>query len=352
MEKKMYFNFLLISVISILIIAVVLVLLFYDVLVSNIDPSLLSLFLMSVPAVIGILVFIVVFIYIFSSFLTSKIIAPIKSAADNIESILKDTEVEDEFVYEELEPFINTIKVQKKEITSYINKLVESEKIRSEFTANVSHELKTPLTSINGYAEMIGSGVTSEQDTIKFANIINKEGLRLLDLIEDIINLSKLESIGSQEMKDLSSSIDIYEIADDIISNQMTRAKERNIKLELIGTNLNITANRRMIVDLIYNLVDNAIKYNQDNGRVSVEIYKESKYCVLKVKDSGIGISQKDMNRIFERFYRADKSRSKKIGGTGIGLSIVKHIVEKHNGEISLTSKLNIGTEIEIILPL
>ena len=352
MEKKMYFNFLLISVISILIIAVVLVLLFYDVLVSNIDPSLLSLFLMSVPAVIGILVFIVVFIYIFSSFLTSKIIAPIKSAADNIESILKDTEVEDEFVYEELEPFINTIKVQKKEITSYINKLVESEKIRSEFTANVSHELKTPLTSINGYAEMIGSGVTSEQDTIKFANIINKEGLRLLDLIEDIINLSKLESIGSQEMKDLSSSIDIYEIADDIISNQMTRAKERNIKLELIGTNLNITANRRMIVDLIYNLVDNAIKYNQDNGRVSVEIYKESKYCVLKVKDSGIGISQKDMNRIFERFYRADKSKSKKIGGTGIGLSIVKHIVEKHNGEISLTSKLNIGTEIEIILPL
>ena len=352
MEKKMYFNFLLISVISILITAVVLVLLFYDVLVSNIDPSLLSLFLMSVPAVIGILVFIVVFIYIFSSFLTSKIIAPIKSAADNIESILKDTEVEDEFVYEELEPFIKTIKVQKKEITSYINKLVESEKIRSEFTANVSHELKTPLTSINGYAEMIGSGVTSEQDTIKFANIINKEGLRLLDLIEDIINLSKLESIGSQEMKNLSSSIDIYEIADDIISNQMTRAKERNIELELIGTNLNITANKRMIVDLIYNLVDNAIKYNQDNGRVSVEIYKESKYCVLKVKDSGIGISQKDMNRIFERFYRADKSRSKKIGGTGIGLSIVKHIVEKHNGEISLTSKLNIGTEIEIILPL
>lgn len=352
MERKIYFYFLLISIVSILITSTVLVFLFYDIFQSDLSPSLLSMFAMIAPAIIGILVFLVILIYLLSSILASKIISPIKAAASNIESILRDTKVEDEFVYDELRPFINTIKVQKKEITSYIDKLEESEKIRSEFTANVSHELKTPLTSINGYAEMIGSGVTSEQDTIKFANIINKEGLRLLDLIEDIINLSKLESIGSQEMKDLSSSIDIYEIADDIISNQMTRAKERNIKLELIGTNLNITANRRMIVDLIYNLVDNAIKYNQDNGRVSVEIYKESKYCVLKVKDSGIGISQKDMNRIFERFYRADKSRSKKIGGTGIGLSIVKHIVEKHNGEISLTSKLNIGTEIEIILPL
>src|SRR5699024_6399982 len=121
------------------------------------------------------------------------------AAADNIESILNDTKVEDEIIYDELKPFINTIKVQKKEITSYIDKLIESEKIRSEFTANVSHELKTPLTSINGYAEMIASGITSKEDTIKFANIINKEGLRLLELIDDIIHLSRLESFEGEE---------------------------------------------------------------------------------------------------------------------------------------------------------
>ena len=352
MEKKMYFHFLLVSVISILITATVMVPLFHGVLGSNQEPSLTSLYIMMVPAIIGILVFVVVFIYFFSSVLTSKIIAPIKAAADNIESILKDREVEDEFVYNELKPFINTIKVQKKEITSYIDKLVESGKIRSEFTANVSHELKTPLTSINGYAEMIGSGVTSKEDSIKFANIINKEGLRLLDLIDDIISLSEVESIKAEEMEEAFETIDIYEIADNILLNQKNRAMERNINLELVGTNLKIAANRRMIVDLISNLIDNAIKYNKDNGRVTIEIYKESKYCILKVIDTGIGISYQDRNRIFERFYRADKSRSKKIGGTGIGLSIVKHIVEKHNGEINLNSKLNIGTEIEIILPL
>lgn len=352
MEKKMYLYFLIISIISILITSTVLVFLFYDILESNINPTLSSMFMMIAPAIVGILVFVVILIYLLSSVLTSKVIAPIKAAADNIESILNDKKVEEEFIYDELKPFINTIKVQKNEITSYIDRLVESEKIRSEFTANVSHELKTPLTSINGYAEMIASGITSKEESMKFGNIINNEGLRLLELIDDIINLSKLESIDGAEMIESFESLDIYEITENIISNQRNRAMERNIGLELIGENLKILANRRMIEDLLSNLIDNAIKYNKDNGQVIVEIYKESGYCILKVKDTGIGISYKDQDRVFERFFRADKSRSKKIGGTGIGLSIVKHIVEKHNGEINFKSKLNIGTEIEIVLPI
>ena len=352
MEKKMYLYFLLISIVSILITSTVLVFLFYDVLNSNITPSLLSLFIMIAPAVVGILVFVIIFIYSPSFVFTSKVIAPIKAAADNIESILNDTKVEDEIIYDELKPFINTIKVQKKEITSYIDKLIESEKIRSEFTANVSHELKTPLTSINGYAEMIASGITSKEDTIKFANIINKEGLRLLELIDDIIHLSRLESFEGEEIEESFEWVDIYKIAENIISNQKNRASERNIVLELIGENLEVYANRRMIADLLSNLVDNSIKYNKDNGKVTVEICEESSYCILKVRDTGIGISHKDKDRVFERFYRADKSRSKKDSGTGIGLSIVKHIVDKHNGEINLKSKLNVGTEIKIILPL
>lgn len=352
MEKKMYFYFLLISIVSILITSIVLVFLFYDILQTNLNPSLTSMFAMITPSIIGILVFIVIGVYLLSSLLTSKIIAPIRAAASNIESILKDTEVEDEFVYDELRPFIKTIKVQKKEITSYIDKLVESEKIRSEFTANVSHELKTPLTSINGYAEMIAAGITSKEDTIKFANIINKEGLRLLELIDDIINLSRIETFEGQEMIESLEEVNIYTLAERIVSNQQNRATERNIDLVLTGENLEIYANRRMIEDLLSNLIDNAIKYNKDNGKVFVEIYKESDYCILKVKDTGIGISHRDLNRVFERFYRADKSRSKKIGGTGIGLSIVKHIVEKHRGEIKLKSKVNIGSEIEIILPI
>lgn len=352
MEKKMYLYFLLVSIISILITSIVLVFLFYDVFDSNFNPSLASMFIMIAPAVVGILVFVVVIIYLLSSVLTSKIIYPIKAVAMNIESILKDTEVEDEIVYDELKPFINTIKVQKKEITSYIDKLVESEKIRSEFTANVSHELKTPLTSINGYAEMIASGITPKEDTIEFANIINKEGLRLLELIDDIINLSKLESFDGEEIVESFEPVDIYNIATNIITNQGNRAMERNIDLNLVGENLEIFANRRMIEDLLSNLIDNAIKYNKENGKVTVKIYREVNYIILKVKDTGIGISYKDQERVFERFYRADKSRSKKIGGTGIGLSIVKHIVEKHNGEINLKSKVNTGTEIEIVLPL
>lgn len=352
MEKKMYVYFLLISIITILITSIVLVFLFYDVLQADTNPGLVSLFTMITPAIVGILVFVVVGVYLLSSLLTSKIIAPIKSAAENIESILKDTEVEDEFVYDELKPFIGTIMVQKREIKSYIDKLEASEKIRSEFTANVSHELKTPLTSINGYAEMIASGITSKEESMHFAGIINKEGLRLLDLIDDIINLSNLETFDDQELLESFESINIYELANEILSSQENRAMERDINLELIGENLNIVANKRMIRDLLSNLIDNAIKYNKEKGTVIVEIYKEADYCILKVKDTGIGISPKDQARVFERFYRADKSRSKRIGGTGIGLSIVKHIVEKHNGEINLKSKLNIGTEIEVVLPI
>lgn len=219
--------------------------------------------------------------------------------------------------------------------------------IRKEFSANVSHELKTPLTSIIGYSEMIENGMVTGKDITKFASIIKSEGDRLLNLVDSIMRLSKIEEGKIRKTFDL---VDIYAIGENILENLSLLAKEKHITLNIKGSKTIANVNKSMIEELIYNLLDNAIKYTNEGGFVTLDISKESTYTTIKVRDTGIGIPPKDQGRIFERFYMVDKSRSKKTQSTGLGLSIVKHIVEYHNGIIDLNSIVNKGTEVIVKL--
>lgn len=386
MERKIYYNLAAIATITAIITSIVLVFLFYGYYNTNkiensfdikvyeansvpekdssysyydleIDNKVVRIsrpiqdityvFIGILPAIAGVLVFILIFLYLASSILTSKIIDPIKMASHNIESILSGQDVKKVNIYTELQPFMRAIDIQKKEIEHYIKSLENTEKIRREFTANVSHELKTPLTSINGFAEMIETGMAQGDDIKKSAAIIRKEGNRLLELIDSIIKLSQLDDVS---IKQDFTSIDLYSIAQSISSNLQVNAKEKNISLDITGESTIITGNQRMIEGLISNLVDNAIKYNKPNGEVKIEVSSNDKWGILKVTDTGIGIPLKHQNRVFERFYRVDKSKSKKINGTGLGLSIVKHTVEHHRGKLSLSSVEGEGTTIEVRL--
>lgn len=352
MENKIYYNLAMVSTITAIITSLVLSFLFYDLYNSQIIDGYIdfkSMFLSILPAMVGLLVFILILLYLVSYILTSKIIKPIKITTESIESILSGKKVEDIEVYEELKPFINTIQIQKMDIENYILKLKETEKMRRDFTANVSHELKTPLTSINGFAEILATGMTNKEDTMQFASIIQKEGTNLLGLIDSIINLSRIETMNYNKTFE---KINIKNIAEEIVSKLTIRAKDKNLNLNLMAEDVEIYGDKRMLEDLLYNLIDNGIKYNRPNGKVDVFINKLDNNCIIKVKDTGIGIPENEQEKIFERFYRVDKSRSKKVGGSGLGLSIVKHIVIYHNGEIALNSKLDKGTEIEITLPI
>lgn len=220
-----------------------------------------------------------------------------------------------------------------------------SEIMRREFSANVSHELKTPLTTMIGFAEMIKEGLITDSESIKkYCGMINNEGLRLITLIEDIIRLSKIE-----EGIELDNNIiSLKDISNEVFNLLSTKAKDRNIKLLSNIENVSMKANKSYINELLYNLVDNSIKYNNYGGKVEVNINKNKGVLNIVVKDSGLGISEEHLDRIFERFYRVDKSRSKETGGTGLGLSIVKHIVEAYHGTIEIKSKDAVGTEIKI----
>ena len=304
--------------------------------------------LSGLPIMVSIIVFLLIILHLASSILTSKIISPIVSASQSMESILSGELVEEVETYDELNPFIRNMDIYREEINHSILILKEAEKIRREFTANVSHELKTPLTSINGFAEMIESGIAKDEDVVKFAGIIRKEGARLLVLIDSIIELSKHEDISiPKELR----SIDLLDITNLVVENMKYRAAEKDVKIIVSGVPTLINANERMIKDLIFNLIDNSIKYNKIMGKINIEISQQDKWALFSISDTGIGISPKYQSRIFERFYRVDKSRSKKVSGTGLGLSIVKHIVQYHSGEISFSSEENIGTTIKINLP-
>lgn len=352
MERRIYYNLAIVATITQIISSIFLILLFYNLYNFRMGPNpmdLSSMFLSALPVLIGLLVFILILLYLVSHLLTSKIIEPINIATQNIESILSGKELEDVYVYDELEPFIRTIKTQKREIEDYISKLKKAEKARRDITANVTHELKTPLTSIIGFAEVLKSGEVSKEDTIKFAEIIHKEGTRLLGLIDSILNLAHIEDKNGKKAFEM---VNVSQIGREIVAQLSIRAKERDLDLNIKADDVSIYGNRRMIQDLIYNLVDNGLKYNKPKGRVDLLIGRSDNYCIIKVKDTGIGIPEEEQDKVFERFYRVDKSRSKKVGGSGLGLSIVKHIVNYHNGNISLKSELGKGTEIKVRLPI
>ncbi len=231
-----------------------------------------------------------------------------------------------------------------------INDKYTAEKIRREFSANVSHELKTPLTSISGYAEMIASGMVKADDVGIFAQKIQKESLRLLTLIDDIIKLSKLdENIHDEESFETVNLKSLITETLDILSRQIA---EKEIQTVVNADDIQVKGNSSMLSELIYNLCENAIKYNAEGGQVQVDLYQNDVGKVLEVKDTGIGIDKKYHERIFERFFRVDKSHSKKTGGTGLGLSIVKHIAELHHAAISIESELGKGTKIRVVFPL
>jgi two-component system phosphate regulon sensor histidine kinase PhoR len=217
----------------------------------------------------------------------------------------------------------------------------EAERQRKEFSANVSHELKTPLTTIYATAEMIESGMAQEEDIRSFAKKITIQAKRLINIIEDIIKLSEFDE-GKNKIE--RTQFDLYELAMSIIEALQQKADEKHVFVELVGERFNITANMQMIDELLFNLIDNAIKYNNDNGNVTVSLHKKNCLCTITVSDTGIGIPYQHQSHVFERLYRLDKSRSKKTGGTGLGLSIVKHICELHGGKVELTSDPGSGT--------
>lgn len=224
----------------------------------------------------------------------------------------------------------------------------KAEQLRREFTANVSHELKTPLHTISGSAELLANGMVKPEDIPIFLKRIYSETQRMIQLVEDIIRLSHLDE-GAEDMK--WDMVDLYAVAEETINSLADEAENNGIKFELYGATVLINGIRQLLQEITYNLCDNAIKYNRKGGLVSVEIKNENEFAILTITDTGIGIPAEHQERIFERFYRVDKSHSKEIGGTGLGLSIVKHAAKLHNAEIELHSIVNKGTEITIKFP-
>lgn len=263
--------------------------------------------------------------------ITKSIVKPITQlgqSLDNIDKFKSD---------EELKPLVNALLQQKKK-----QKMLDKQK--KQFTANVSHELKTPLTSIAGYAELIETGMAKPEDIKPFAGVIRKQALRLVNLSEDIIQLSQLEESDDEDMS--FESVNLYEIAQRCVEALNINAINKCVTLNLTGEECYIRGKAQLVEELVYNLCDNAIRYNKENGNVTVTVTPLEKGASVSVKDTGIGIPEKYQERIFERFFRVDKSRSKATGGTGLGLAIVKHISQLHDAKLEISSEEGKGTEI------
>lgn len=263
--------------------------------------------------------------------ITKSIVKPITQlgqSLDNIDKFKSD---------EELKPLVNALLQQKKK-----QKMLDKQK--KQFTANVSHELKTPLTSIAGYAELIETGMAKPEDIKPFAGVIRKQALRLVSLSEDIIQLSQLEESDDEDMS--FESVNLYEIAQRCVEALNINAINKCVTLNLTGEECYIRGKAQLVEELVYNLCDNAIRYNKENGNVTVTVTPLEKGASVSVKDTGIGIPKKYQERIFERFFRVDKSRSKATGGTGLGLAIVKHITQLHDAKLEISSEEGKGTEI------
>lgn len=248
---------------------------------------------------------------------------------------------EDCEVYEELKPFTKRIAEENFEKS-------QREELRQQFTANVSHELKTPLTSISGFAELLKAGGTNEATTKDFATSIYDESQRMITLVNDIIKLSKLDEKSISLEKE---AISLREVCREVMNILYASAKSKNVSINLSGDSGLINGVQPVIYEMVYNLVDNAIKYNTEGGNVEINIRNmlESKRVIFTVKDTGIGIPPAEKERIFERFYRIDKSRSKQNGGTGLGLSIVKHAAKYHDASIIVNSEVGKGSTFTVI---
>lgn len=292
-----------------------------------------NVFASAFPWVIVVVALMIGFSVMISRYITGKLVKPIEEMTADIDAYNNDA------IYKELVPFMNTIRAQHEDI-------LKASKMRQDFTANVSHELKTPLTAISGYAELMEAGMTDEEQVKHFSKQIRQNSGRLLTLINDIIKLSELDS--REELVSLET-LDLSILAKKCVDTLQMNAEKHDVKLLYEGENCKICANMDMMEELIINLCDNAIRYNYKNGSVLVTVKKEDENVILSVKDTGIGISKAHQERIFERFYRVDKSRSKETGGTGLGLAIVKHIVALHDAKIEVNSEVGKGSEISVI---
>lgn len=268
---------------------------------------------------------------------TKKLIEPINQL--DLEHPLEHVE------YEELRPLLNRVDQQNRQIAQQVEELRQAETVRREFSANVSHELKTPMMSISGYAELMKNEMVRPQDVPEFAGRIYDEASRLTSLVQDIIEISKLDE-KSGEMP--FETVDLYEVVQDICQNLMLPSKRKQVTIFTEGKSAEIYGVRHILYEMLYNLVDNAIKYNKEGGYVKVLLAKEKEHVIFTVEDNGIGIAKEEQERIFERFYRVDKSHSRQTGGTGLGLAIVKHGAMLHHAEILLSSEPGKGTKIQV----
>lgn len=299
--------------------------------------SLYSIMLGALPGLVLVVGVLILAGMLSTHILARKLIAPIESLTEN------SGEDEEELpeIYPELVPLLQKIRQQQQDI-------MQNARMRQEFTANVSHELKTPLTAISGYAELIEAGMASPEDAQRFASGIHKNSDRLLTLINDIIRLSQLDGPNEETTFE---RLNLHELARNCVDNLQMNAAKHHVTVSLQGRDCFLMANRQMMEELLYNLCDNAIRYNRENGSVLVEVTPMEENAMLRVSDTGIGISKEHQERIFERFYRVDKSRSKSTGGTGLGLAIVKHIIAIHKAKLDLKSEKGKGTQITVLFP-
>jgi len=295
--------------------------------------SLWSVFMSVAPIIVLIILLIIAICIAISHMLTKQLLLPIEIMAENLENS------DYESPYKELDPLSEMLRSQHTDILA-------AAKARQDFTANVSHELKTPLTAISGYAELLEGEMVDAGQQKHFYQEIRKNADRLLALINDIIKLSELDQ---KEHEPVFEKIELYDIAKECMEELTISAKKRNVTISLEGEECEIRGNRDMIKELIENLSQNAIRYNNPGGKAMISVTKKDGRALLTVKDNGIGIPASEQQRIFERFYRVDKSRSKATGGTGLGLAIVKHIVEIHDAKIELDSAPDVGTSVTIM---
>ena len=257
---------------------------------------------------------------------------------------------DDRQVYEELRPLVERIRGQNRQIQQKVDELkvehYRQDTMRREFTANVSHELKTPLTSISGYAELIENGLVKAEDVPRFAGTIYREAQRLIVLVNDIIRLSRLED---KEVLQETEDIDLLDLCRETCSYLEEAAARRQVTVTVTGQAMTIHGIRQIAEEILYNLCDNAIKYNRPGGTVTVTVFSREGRPAVEVRDTGIGIPEKEQNRVFERFYRVDKSHSKELGGTGLGLSIVKHGAAFLGAGLELESEEQVGTAIRVL---
>ena len=255
-------------------------------------------------------------------------------------------------MYEELQPLARRIRAQNMQIGRQMEALKSEhdrqDAMRREFTANVSHELKTPLTSISGYAELIQNGLVKQEDIPRFAGTIYNEAQRLIVLVNDIIRLSRLED---QDVPQEWMQVDLAALCRRTCAYLEDAALRQQVSLSVEGEAISVAGVPQILEEIVFNLCDNAIKYNRPGGTVTVTLSRREGRPLLEVRDTGIGIPESEQNRVFERFYRVDKSHSKELGGTGLGLSIVKHGAAFHRAEVELESREGVGTAVRLLFP-